>query len=147
MWKQNLSDKATDRGIWAQVITACLGIFLMAAPGVFDLRQPAADQFHIFGPMITTFAVVSWWEATRRVCTWNTPIGAWLLISPIFLDYASSTSIYLAIGTGIAVGVLSRIKGRTGKRYGGGWRALWRSNTLHEQEALARTPRHTDEMK
>lgn len=126
----------------AQIINALLGVFLMAAPGIFGLGGTASDNFQIFGPVITTFAVVSWWEATRTVRLWNVPIGAWLILSPIFLDYESGTAVAVAIAVGLAVTALAFIEGKVEKRYGGGWSALGKQNPEHQREALARKPRH-----
>lgn len=128
----------------AQIINALLGVFLMAAPGIFSLQQPAADNFHIFGPVITTFAVVAWWEATRTVRLWNVPLGVWLVVSPIFLSYGDTTAIIVAFAVGAAVAGLSFIEGKREKRYGGGWTALWRDDTLHHREAAARNSKTSD---
>lgn len=128
----------------AQIINALLGVFLMAAPGLLGLGPTASDNFQIFGPVITTFAVVSWWEATRTVRLWNVPIGAWLVISPIFLDYGRGSAVAVAIIVGAAVIGLAFVKGKVEKRYGGGWAALRGENPPHQQEALARKPRHTE---
>lgn len=130
--------------MWAQIINALLGVFLMATPALFQLGGSASDNFHIFGPIITTFAIVSWWEATRSMRLWNVPPGVWLIVSPIFLSYESRTGIIVAVGTGIAVTALSFVRGKIEKRYGGGWKALWRRGALHEREALTRTPDNSD---
>lgn len=130
--------------MWAQIINALLGIFLMIAPDLFGLGGAASDNFHIFGPIITTFAVVSLWEATRSTRLWNVAPGVWLIVSPIFLGYDSATGVVVAVAAGVAVTALSFVRGKIEKRYGGGWKALWRRGTLHEQEALARTPRYSD---
>lgn len=119
----------------AQMVVALLGIFLMAAPGLFGLGQPASDNFHIFGPVITTFAVISWWEATRVVRLWNVPMGAWLVASPIFLSYEGTTATIVAVAVGAAVTGLAFVKGKREKRYGGGWTAIWRSDSAHHREA------------
>ena len=127
----------------AQVINALLGIFLMVAPGLFGLEQPASDNFHIFGPVIASFSVISWWEATRGVRLWNVPMGAWLIVSPLFLSYASTTATIVAVGVGIAVVGLAFVEGKTKKRYGGGWSAIWRKDTLHHQEARSQASKST----
>lgn len=123
--------------MWAQIINAVLGLFLMAAPGLFSLEQPASDNFHIFGPVITTFAVISWWEATRGVRLWNLAPGAWLVVSPIFLNYNSGLAAILAIGVGVGVATLSFVRGPRKNRFGGGWSAIFSSNPPHEREAFA----------
>ena len=125
----------------AQIINALLGVFLMAAPGIFGLGQSASDNFHIFGPVIATFSVISCWEATRVVRLWNVPLGAWLIVSPLILSYGSTTATVLAIGVGAAVAGLAFVQGKTEKRYGGGWTAVWRENTLHHREARSESPK------
>ena len=127
--------------MWAQIINALLGIFLMAAPSLFGLGPTASDNFHILGPVITTFAVVSWWEATRSVRLWNVPLGAWLIVSPILLRYDSSIGIATTVAVGLAVVAFSFVRGKRKNRFGGGWKALWRRGAVHEQKAGENAPR------
>lgn len=121
--------------MWAQVINAVLGIWLMVAPSVLAYGSPAQDVDHIFGPIATTFAVVAFWEATRPARWANLPIGFWLVLSPWVLGYSSAVVTANSMVVGVLLMAFSLVQGQIAGRYGGGWSSLWKSNTLHEQEA------------
>lgn len=121
--------------MWAQIINAALGLWLMAAPAVLAYGPPAQTNDRIFGPVIATFAVVAWWEATHSVRLWNIPLGAWLLLAPWVLGYDATVAVLNSLAVGLLVIAFSLVRGSVKKRYGGGWSALWRSDTLHEREA------------
>ncbi len=124
--------------MWAQVVNAGLGLWLLVAPAVLDYGLPAETNDRIIGPVIATFAVVAWWEATRPVRWWNLPLGGWLLVAPWILGYGTiSTLNSLAVG-GLVIGFAS-VRGTVEGRYGGGWSALWQQNPLHEREARRRS--------
>ena len=121
--------------MWAQIINAALGIWLMAAPAVLAYGDPAATTDRIFGPVIATFAVIAWWEATRPTRTWNMPLAAWLLLAPWVLGYDAVAATVNSLLVGVLVLGLSFVQGTIEERYGGGWSALWHSNPMHEREA------------
>lgn len=123
--------------MWAQVVNAVLGLWLMAAPAVLEYGGVAQTNDRILGPVIATFAVIAWWEATRAVRLWNLPLGVWLLLSPWILGYETSVAMLNSVGVGLLVSGLACIQGTVEGTYGGGWSALWRSDTLHEREAQA----------
>lgn len=126
--------------MWAQVINALLGIWLMASPAVLGFNGIATDNDHIVGPIIASFATISWWEATRTVRLYNLPLGAWLLLAPWVLGYQETAPILNDMLVGAAVVGLSLVKGKITESTGGGWTTTWKSGGLHEQEAR-RTPR------
>lgn len=101
----------------------------------FGFSKAAADNDHIIGPVIATFAIISWWESTRVVRTYNIPLGAWLLLAPWILNYDSTIAIVNNMGVGLLVILLSLVKGKVAQRFGGGWSAAWKSDTLHQREA------------
>ncbi len=111
--------------MWAQIINAALGIWLMAAPAVLGYGAPASDNDWIFGPVIATFAIIAWWEATRPVARWNLPLGLWLLLAPWVLGYAATAAIVNSMVVGLLVAVPSTRTGQVKKSYGGGWSVLW----------------------
>lgn len=121
--------------MWAQVINAIIGIWLMAAPAVFGYGDSAQINDRIIGPVVATFAVVSWWEATRPVRLWNLPLSFWLLVAPWLLGYDATVAIVNDMVAGVLITALALVKGNVENRFGGGWSALWRSGTLHEREA------------
>lgn len=121
--------------MWAQLINAALGIWLMVAPAVLVYGPPAQTNDRVVGPVIATFAIVACWEATRPVRQWNLPLGAWLLVAPWLFGYAETQAILNSLAVGALVIGFALVRGTVKGRYGGGWSALWRSNTLHEREA------------
>ena len=123
--------------MWAQVINAVLGIWLMVAPGVFGFPKTIADNDHIIGPVIATFAVIAFWDCTRVVRTYNIPLGVWLLVAPWVLGYEVTGAIVNDMLVGGLIVLFSFVKGNVEGRFGGGWSAIWKSDTLHQKEANA----------
>ncbi len=111
--------------MWAQIINAALGIWLMAAPAVLNYGDPAMTNVRIFGPLIATFAIISWWENTRPVARWNFPLGLWLLLAPWVLGYGATAPTVNSLLVGVLVMGLSLVLGTVEGRYGGGWSVLW----------------------
>lgn len=112
--------------MWAQIINAFLGIWIMASPAIIGQSAAASDNSHIIGPIIITFAVVSWWEATRIVRLYNVPFGAWLVLAPWILGYEATAMIASSMISGVLVVLLSFVKGTVKQQFGGGWSSLWK---------------------
>ncbi len=121
--------------MWAQILNAIIGIWLMAAPGFLEHNAAGTDNGHIVGPVITTFAIIACWECTRTVRKWNFPLGAWLLLAPWLLGYEDGLAIASDMMCGAMVIALASVQGYLTKHYGGGWSALWQSKPHHWQEA------------
>lgn len=121
--------------MWAQIINVVLGVWLMASPAVLGFEGTAADNDHIVGPVIASFALISWWEATRVVRLYNLPLGLWLLLAPWLLGYSDTAAITNDMVIGALVASLSLVKGKIKGTYGGGWKAIWHSHTQHAQKA------------
>jgi len=106
----------------------------MATPAVLNVNKTAADNYHIVGPLVITFAVVSLWEINRNVRWFNIATGCWLVLSAFVLKTASPV-FALNIGCGLAVILFSLYKGKIKNAYGGGWRSLFQKHPLHMQAA------------
>lgn len=113
--------------MWAQVINALLGIWLMAAPSVLKMEGTAADNDHIVGPLIATVAITAIFENARNLRLVNVLFGAWLLVVPWVLDFPSTTAIIAHLVTGAVVIGLSLVKGEVKEKVGGGWASLWKN--------------------
>ena len=112
--------------MWAHVLSAAIGIWLMVAPSVLGfVGEPAEYSFRIAGPYIATFAVCSWWQVLRGWRRAYTPAGVWLVLAPLFVDH-SVAAIVASVASGIAVAALSFVEGKRDERYGGGWAVLWK---------------------
>ncbi|WP_347158138.1 SPW repeat protein [Pontibacter chitinilyticus] len=121
--------------MWAQIINALLGIWLMAAPAILGTDKTIANNENIVGPLIASFAIISCWEITRVVRLYNLPLGAWLLLAPWVLGYHNTTATLNEMGVGLLVIILCFVKGKVEGQYGGGWSSIWGKNPLHEQKA------------
>ena len=125
--------------MWAHVINAALGIWLMAAPVVLQYSAPAQTDDRIIGPVIATFAIVAWWEATRPVGRWNLPLGLWLLLAPWVLGYGATTAVVNSLVVGLLVAGLSLVRGQyRPEKFGGGWSVLWQKTPASGQNAQRR---------
>lgn len=120
--------------MWAQIINALLGLWLMVSPAVLDTNKTTADNAHIVGPLIASFAIISWWESTRVVRLYNVPCGLWLLVAPWVLGYDSGTTIFNDMAVGAVVVALAFVKGKVEEKFGGGWSAIWGNDPLHSRQ-------------
>jgi hypothetical protein len=114
-----------------------LGIWLMFAPGVLDFSKKISDNAHITGPLIATFSMVAIWECTRNVRLFNLPIAVWLFAAPLVLQYDNDTALMNDYAVAVLIILLCVVKIKRKHRFGGGWPAIWRSDTLHSREAAA----------
>lgn len=123
--------------MWAQVINAILGIYLMSCPDYFGygMKAAASNNDHIVGPVIATFAITAIWEACRNARWFNIPVAFWLLLAPWVLGYDNTTAIINDMVVGVIVLALSFVKGHVSQRFGGGWRAIWKRDAPHNLEA------------
>jgi hypothetical protein len=111
--------------MWAQVFNTMLGIWLMAAPQVLGYNGIAADNDHILGPVVASFAIIALSGCTRSVARFNTPLGAWLLLAPWLLGYENQIAVVNDIATGLLIVIFSFFERKANHLYGGGWRQVW----------------------
>jgi hypothetical protein len=115
--------------IWAQIINALLGIWLMASPGMFGYSGAGRINDVIVGPIVATFAIIAFWEVTRAVGRVNVALGAWLVIAPWVLGYEENiiaTVNEFVVGTTIFA--LAMTRARSDAKLNGGWRSLIKAN-------------------
>lgn len=119
--------------MWAPIINILLGLLVTVSPELWQLSEMEADNNHIIGPLIIAFSVISLWEYNRNVRYVNILTAAWLINASLLLRFQLNTLI-LNVSIGLIVLLLSLVKGRIKKRYGGGWRSLWQKNPLHMRD-------------
>ena len=119
----------------ARILSTIAGLWLMAAPYVLGVDKIAADNDHIIGPVIASFAIISFSQCTTVALKFNLPLGLWLLLAPWVLGYENNSVIVNDMATGVIVILFSLVKIKKTKRFGGGWKAIWKSGGLHETEA------------
>lgn len=127
------------KGFGARVMNTILGLWLMFAAGIFGWSKTVADNDHIIGPLVITFSFTAIWEATRGMRKWNIPLGIWLLLAPWVLGYDQTWPIVNDMVVGVLIIYFSTIKGKVENTFGGGWRAVWKTDSLHMREAQKRT--------
>jgi hypothetical protein len=120
--------------MWARIINALLGIWLMAAPAVLDYGGLAATNHRIVGPIAASLAIIAIWEIARPLRWANLPLGLWLIVSPLALGGASVAAI-TSLLSGVALALLALVRGKVEQQVGGGWSALWRVDEQERQAA------------
>ena len=108
----------------ARLVSAVLGLWLMAAPAMLGYSGAAATSDRIVGPLVASIAVIAVWEVARGLRWIGLIAVGWLLFAPWMLGYELVAAVHSLL-VGIALGVLTVMGGRRGQRFGGGWRAVF----------------------
>jgi uncharacterized membrane protein len=103
---------------WTLLLSAALGIWLMAAPAVLGATDAAADSSHLAGALVVTWAVIAFGEVARPVRLLNIPIGLWIAISPWVLSGATGASRWVDVFAGLLLVALSIRRGHVEERFG-----------------------------
>ena len=111
--------------MWAQLLTALTGIWLMASPAVLDYADPARANDRIIGPVVASMATIAIWELTRPLRWVNVALGAWLLIAPWLLGHPPDAR-WNSLVAGSLILACSLVKGSRTHRFAGGWSSLWK---------------------
>jgi hypothetical protein len=112
--------------MWAQLMNALLGIWLMLAPAVLDYGAPMSISDRIVGPLVVSFALIAAWEITRAVRWVNVLLAVWTVASPFALEqHAVAPSHVIA---GVSIAALSLIRGHSKHSYGGSWTSLGKAD-------------------
>jgi len=104
---------------WTLLLSAALGVWLMAAPAVLGVTEAAADSNHLAGALVVTWAVIAFGEVARPVRLLNMPIGLWIAISPWVLSGATGASRWIDVFVGLLLVALSIRRGHIEERFGG----------------------------
>lgn len=110
--------------MWARILNALLGVWLMAAPAVLGYGGAAAINDRIVGPLGASFAIIAIAGVTRPVRRVNAVLGFWLLVAPWLLGYPNVAAVNSML-VGIAAFGLSFVRGTVKDEFGGGWSVLW----------------------
>ena len=112
--------------MWAHVINAYLGVWLMASPVFFDYQGIGRTNELIIGPIAATFAIIAVWAITRVLGKINVALGMWLVVAPWVLGYESMIPTIHHSIVGITLSALAMTRVTTAGKFGGGWSSLWR---------------------
>jgi hypothetical protein len=103
---------------WRLLVSAALGLWLMAAPAVFQTRGVAADSDHLVGALAITTAVIAMAEVVRAGRFLNVLFGVWLIVAPWLLSGASACARINDMIASVALILLSFPRGIVRERYG-----------------------------
>jgi hypothetical protein len=104
---------------WNLVVCAVLGLWLMVAPVALGNTGASANNNHLVGALVVTFAVIGFSEAGRGGRLVNLILGTWLLVAPFILNGENTASTVNDLAIGAAVIALSFRRGRILERFGG----------------------------
>jgi hypothetical protein len=107
--------------MWAQLLSALVGVWLMAAPAVLGYGAPVATSDRIVGPLVAAFAITAAWEVTRALRWPNAMLASWLILSPFVLGEGELDVAISHIVAGALIGALSLVRGRMKHSFAGGW--------------------------
>jgi hypothetical protein len=100
------------------VVSALVGIWIMASPAVLGISGAASDSQHLTGALIVTIAVSAMAEPCRIARFLNVPAALWLMASLAILPGFPPASMWTNVLAGVALAVLSLPKGKIVERYG-----------------------------
>lgn len=103
---------------WTLCVSAALGIYLMAGPGIFGSTQPASAITHLGGALVVTVSVISMGEVVRIGRYLNVLLGLIIAIGPWVLSGANAPAQISATLAGVAIIALAIPRGRITERYG-----------------------------
>ncbi|MGK4004006.1 SDR family oxidoreductase [Sorangium sp. So ce1036] len=115
--------------MWGSILSAAVGIWLMIAPAALDYGAPASTSDRIVGPLLATVGLVALFEVARPLLWVNLALGLWLVAAPWALGFPADAR-WNSLACGAAVALLSQARGRSTRRYGGGWTALFRPERM-----------------
>jgi hypothetical protein len=118
--------------MWAQVVSALLGVWLMAAPAILIYDGAARTSDRIVGPLVAAIGFVAIWEVTRPLRWLNLVLGAWLLLAPWLVGYDLTPKLNSLVVGAILLS-LARMGGKLKQRYSGGWQSLVSRQKLDAQ--------------
>ena len=113
--------------MWARLIGALLGGWLMAAPDVLDYSgvAAAANNDHAVGPIVVGASLIATWPVMRRLRWVELLAGAWLIAAPwVLMRWYGWQPTLDSLGVGLALVALAFLGGKTNESFGGGWLAL-----------------------
>jgi uncharacterized membrane protein len=102
---------------WTLLVSAALGVWLMAAPTVLGTSGRAADSHHIAGALVVTWAVIAFGEVARPARLLNVPLGLWIAAAPWLLTGANDVSRWTDLMVGALLIALSLHRGRIDEQF------------------------------
>jgi uncharacterized membrane protein len=118
LWHQLASGLELLSIPWNLAVSVALGAWVMASPLVLGTTGWAANNAHLIGALVVTFAAIGFSEAGRAGRLVNLLLGAWLMAAPFVLAGTNQISTGHDIVIGLTVMALSLRRGRINERFG-----------------------------
>jgi hypothetical protein len=109
--------------MWPRIVSASIGVWLLAAPDLLDYAGAPATNDRIVGPLVATVALVASWDVTRSLRWSNVVLGVWLILAPWLLGAGTAPTVNSMLSGALLAGCALQ-PGPSGSRMGGGWRAV-----------------------
>jgi hypothetical protein len=118
LWKQIINALDLNNVPWNMLISAALGVWIMAAPSVLGAIGAAAKSNYVAGALIVTWSVIAFGEIVRPIRLLNILMGLWMIAAPFIFDGDTPGSRWNDILVGVAIIALSFRRGRIEERFG-----------------------------
>ena len=102
---------------WNLLVSAALGMWLMAAPSVFQTQGQAAHSDHILGALVVTVAIIAFAEVTRAARFINMALALGIIVLPWLLGGGTLSSGINDLFIGMLIIVLSIPPGKIKNTY------------------------------
>jgi hypothetical protein len=103
---------------WTLLVSAALGVWLMASPSVLGVTGAAADSSHLAGALVVTWTVIAFGQVARPARLLNIPTGIWIALSPWLLSGATDVARWADLVLGLLLVALSIRRGRIDEQFG-----------------------------
>ncbi len=104
---------------WNLLLSAALGVWLMAAPDLLSSQGAVANNNHLAGALVVTIAVIAMAEVARPLRFLNIPLGLWFIAAPWLLQGATAASTWNSVLVGLLLIPLSLPRGPVREQYSG----------------------------
>lgn len=104
---------------WNLLLSAALGVWLMAAPAMLGTTGPAASSNHVAGALVVTWAVIAFGEVARPIRLLNILMGLWIMSAPWWLSGGGDVSRWHDTLIGTSLIALSLRRGLIHEQFGG----------------------------
>jgi len=108
---------------WNLLVSAALGVWLMAAPAVFKSMGWAAHSNHLLGALVVTVSIIAFAEVARPVRFINIGLALGIILAPWLAAGGTPASSLNALFVGLLIIVLSIPPGKIRNTYGS-WNSL-----------------------
>lgn len=103
---------------WNLCLITAIGIWVMSSPGVLGYKDTMADNNHVVGALIVTFAVICMSEVTRIGRYIFILFGLWLIAVPFIFRTGESLVMWTTLLSGVLLIPLSFPKGKVEDKRG-----------------------------